>query len=286
VRARLILAALLGFLLANRCFGQELTPPRQAIAGNPLSFSTTGSGSATFYLFGPGSAVKQDVHLGQSIEVRAEDVVTAGRYTAIVCSDTCHAEHFFVAAGAPASMSFLAHPSRAMVKQNDSISGVAFPFDKYENLILSPVNVNFEMTANKNSLFSRAIPTRQGVAWFRTNSGNTAGLVLLSASVNGISTQRALQLVASDPCNLRIKAQQTAKGVLVETEPIHDCAGNIVPDGTIVTFTANSGAGRSTVDAPIKQGVARANLTPAGSTTISAASGVVMGNELRMDVRR
>lgn len=286
MRMRLILAALLGFLLANRCFGQGLTPPQQATAGNPLSIQTSGSGSATFYLFGPGSAVKQDVHLGEAINVRGEDVAAAGQYTAIACADTCHSTRFFVAAAAPASMSFLAHPSRAMVKQNDSVSGVVFPLDKFGNLILSPVTVNFQMTANKNSLFSRAVPTHQGVAWFRTNSGNTAGLALLSGSVNGISTQRALQLVASDPCNLRIKAQQTAKGVLVETDPIHDCTGNIVPDGTIVTFTANSGAGRSTVDAPIKQGVARANLTPSGSTVISAASGVVMGNELRMDVRR
>jgi len=286
VRAGLILAALLGFVLANKCFGQELTAPKQATAGDPLSIQTSGSGSATFYLFGPGSAVKQNVHLGEAINVRGEDVKAAGQYIAVLCNDSCHSTRFFVRAGAPASLGFLAHPSRAMVKQNDSVSGVVFPFDKFQNLILAPVTVNFQMTANKNSFFSRAVPTRQGVAWFRTNSGNTAGLALLSASVNGISTQRALQLVASDPCNLRIKAQQTAKGVLVETDPIHDCSGNIVPDGTIVTFTANSGAGRSTVDAPIKQGIARANLTPSGSTTISAASGVVMGNELRMDVRR
>ena len=286
MRVRLILAALLGFLLANKCFGQELTPPQQATAGNPLSIPTNGSGSATFYLFGPGSAVKQDVHLGSAVDVRGEDVTTAGRYTAVLCNDTCHSAHFFVSAGAPASMSFLAHPSRAMVKQNDSISGVVFPLDKFQNLILTPVTVNFQMTANKSPLFSRAITSRLGVAWFRTNSGNIAGPALLSASVSGVSTQRALQLVASDPCNLRIKAQQTSKGVLVETDPIHDCAGNIVPDGTIVTFTANSGAGRSTVDAPIKQGVARANLTPSGTTVISAASGVVMGNELRMDVKR
>ena len=283
---RLILAALLGFFLADVCFGQELNPPQQATAGNPFSIPTSGSGSATFYLFGPGSVVKQDVHLGQAVDVRGEDVTTAGRYTVILCGDTCHSAHFFIAAASPASLSFLAHPSRAMVKQSGSISGVVFPFDKFQNLVLSPVTVNFKMTTNKNSLFSRAVPTRQGVAWFRSDSGNTAGLVLLSASVNGLSAQRALQLVASDPCNLRIKAKQTAKGVLVETDPIHDCAGNTVPDGTIVTFTANSGAGRSTVDAPIKQGVARANLTPSGTTVISAASGVVMGNELRMDVKR
>jgi len=286
VRTRFILAAIVGFWLARICFGQELMPPKQAIAGNALSIPTTGSGDATFYLFGPGSVTKQSVRLGQSVELNGDVVSTAGRYTAIACSDTCHSAAFFVSSAAPASLSFLAHPSRAMVKQNDSISGVVFPFDKFENLVTTPVTVNFQMTANKSSLFSRAVPTRLGVAWFRSNSGNTAGLVLLTATVNNVNTQRALQLVASDPCNLRIKAEQTAKGVSVETDPVHDCSGNIVPDGTIVTFTANSGSGKSTVDAPIKQGVARAHLTPSGTTVISAASGVVMGNELRMDVKR
>ena len=73
---------------------------------------------------------------------------------------------------------------------------------------------------------------------------------------------------------------------MVETDPVHDCSGNIVPDGTIVSFTATSADGRSTVDAPIKQGVARDQLTTLGEAVISAASGVVMGNELRMDVKR
>jgi hypothetical protein len=284
--ARVILAAILGFCLARMCFGQELNPPQQVTAGNPVSIPTTGSRDATFYLIGPGSVVKQTVHLGQSIELSGDSVSAAGRYTAIACSDTCHSARFFVAPAAPASLTFIAHPSRAMVKQNDSISGVAFPFDKFKNLVTTPVNVNFQITANKSSLFSRVVPSRLGVAWFRSNSGNTAGLVLLTASADGLSTQRALQLVASDPCNLRIKAQPTAKGISVETDPVHDCSGNIVPDGTIVTFTANSGSGISTVDAPIKQGVARAHLTPSGTTVISAASGVIMGNELRMDVKR
>src|SRR6185503_2494322 len=77
VHMRLILAALLGFFLADVCFGQELNPPQQATAGNPLSIPTSGSGSATFYLFGPGSVVKQDVHLGQAVDVRGEDVTAA-----------------------------------------------------------------------------------------------------------------------------------------------------------------------------------------------------------------
>jgi hypothetical protein len=91
-----------------------------------------------------------------------------------------------------------------------------------------------------------------------------------------------VQQVASDPCNLRIKGQRTAAGILVETEPVHDCAGNSVSDGTIVTFTATDASGKSTVDAPIKQGVARAQMTASAAAVISVASGVVMGNELRV----
>jgi hypothetical protein len=69
---------------------------------------------------------------------------------------------------------------------------------------------------------------------------------------------------------------------MVETEPVRDCAGNPVPDGTIVSFTAKDGDEISTVDAPIKQDVARARIKANGSVVISAASGVVMGNELRV----
>jgi hypothetical protein len=36
------------------------------------------------------------------------------------------------------------------------------------------------------------------------------------------------------------------------------------------------------VDAPIKQGIARAQMDAMGNTVISAASGVVLGNELRI----
>jgi hypothetical protein len=106
--------------------------------------------------------------------------------------------------------------------------------------------------------------------------------VRILASLDDLTAQRALQQVASDPCNLRITGQRTKTGIIVQTEPVHDCAGNVLPDGTIVTFTASGRDGKDTVDAPIKQGIARAQMDSAGATTISAASGVVMGNEIRV----
>jgi hypothetical protein len=68
----------------------------------------------------------------------------------------------------------------------------------------------------------------------------------------------------------------------VETDPVKDCRGNAVPDGTVISFTAVDSRGKSTVDAPVKKGVARAELPITGNATISVASGVVIGNEVRI----
>jgi hypothetical protein len=267
---------------AGVCAAQDIRVPDSASAGEETTISTTGSGKATFYLVGPGASRKNDVALGEDIHLASQDLQTAGYYVAILCSDTCHSSSFFVSAGKPASLSFIVHPSRVPVALNDAVSGVAFPFDQYRNLVFTPVNVNFQLTAKDASLFSRSVRTQNGVAWFRTTSGKSAGPVRITASLDDLIAQRALQQVASDPCNLRINGQRTKTGILVQTEPVHDCAGNVLPDGTIVTFTATGRDGKDTVDAPIKQGIARAQMDSVGATTISAASGVVMGNEIRV----
>jgi hypothetical protein len=261
---------------------QDFHVPASASAGEETTISTTGSGNATFYLVGPGASRKNDVSLGEDIHLTSQDLQTAGRYVAILCADTCHTSAFYVSAGKPASISFIVHPSRVPVALNNAVSGVAFPFDQYRNLVLTPVSVNFQLTAKDASLFSRAVRTQNGIAWFRTTSGKSAGPVRITASLDNLTAQRALQQVASDPCNLRITGQRTKTGIMVQTEPVHDCAGNVLPDGTIVTFTATGRDGKDTVDAPIKQGIARAQMDSAGATTISAASGVVMGNEIRV----
>jgi hypothetical protein len=76
--------------------------------------------------------------------------------------------------------------------------------------------------------------------------------------------------------------QRDSDGIVVETDPIRDCTGNPVPDGTIVTFTQNDSNGKSAVDARIKKGIARAQLPNSSGATITVASGVVLGNELHV----
>jgi hypothetical protein len=267
------------------CVAQDLHVPTSAVAGDEATIATAGSGKATFYLLGPGVSRKSDVSLGEEIHLQAQDLRNAGDYLALVCSGTCHSATFYVSAAKPASLTFLVHPSRVPVGQGDAVSGVAFPFDQFRNMVLTPVTVTFQLSAGNTPLFSRPVRTQGGVAWFRTASGKSAGVLQVVASLDDLSARRAVQQVASDPCNLRINGQRVPTGILVQTEPVHDCAGNVVPDGTIVTFSATEANGKSTVDAPIKQGVARAQIEASGAAVISVASGVVMGNELRIGAK-
>ena len=68
---------------------------------------------------------------------------------------------------------------------------------------------------------------------------------------------------------------------MLQTDPVRDCSGNPVPDGTIVTFTESYAGSQSTVDVPLKRGIAHTELPAHAGATISVAAGVVMGNEIR-----
>lgn len=263
--------------------GAELHPPAQVTAGRGFSIRSSGSGRATFYLLGPSHVAKHEVQLGQDIAVEAHEVKAAGHYLAIACgADGCSGAVFHVVAAQPDRLSFLLHPSRVPVSDPDAIHATAFVFDKFYNLVLEPVSVDFHVAPKNGTPFSRAVKAEHGVAWMRMASTPKEGPVKVIASINKASEPRIIQQVASDACNLRIKATRRAKGVLIETDPVKDCSGNPVPDGTMVSFTAVDGKGKSTVDAPIKKGVARAELPITGAARISVASGVVMGNEISL----
>jgi hypothetical protein len=269
-------------LAGGICATQDLRAPSSVTAGEPATISTTGSGNATFYLVGPGVANKIDISLGSEIPLRAQDVRDAGLYFVLLCSDGCHSASFYVTPAKPANLAFLVHPSRVPVAASGAVSGVALTFDQFGNLVLDPGTINFQLTSGNASLLSRAVSARDGIAWFRTTSGKAAGPLQVVASIGDLSARRNVQEVASEPCNLRIIGQRTKDGLVVQTEPVHDCAGNPVPDGTIVSFTATASSGKSTVDAPIKRGIARAEIAASGPVVVSVASGVAMGNELRI----
>ncbi len=283
VGCRLVLG-LLCLLLAGSAaaFAADLTLPQHAVANTSLTINTTGQGHGRFYLLGPAARIKQSVQLGEAIHIKAESVRQAGQYTAILRGDgDTVTRTFYVSAGQPTGINFLAQPSRVPTGVREVISGTAFVMDADNNLVDSPTPVKFELALEGTAPVTRTVSSRDGIAWTRMDSGRRAGSAQFTASVGTVEVRRVVQQVASEPCNLRFRAQPSKQGILVETDPVRDCAGNPVPDGTIVTFTDQDPSGRSTVDARIKKGVATAILPAAPQATITVASGVVIGNEVR-----
>ena len=264
-------------MFSTVAFAADLRVPATVAAGSGLSVPTSGSGSATLYLVGPGTAVKRQVQLGQDVQLSSGELQNAGHYTVVIGDDSAS---FYVTAGPVSSIAFLARPSRVPAATPNVISGTAFIFDKYQNLVLQPQPIKFDLTVNDQTT-SRTEASKGGVAYAKLDSSKKEGPAQFVASSGNASVRRVVQQVASDPCSIRMTAQPNKSGILVRTDSIHDCAGNPVPDGTIVTFTATDAQGKSTVDARIKQGIAQAQLPASGGATISVASGVVVGNEIQ-----
>lgn len=254
----------------------DVSAPTHAVAGAEISLPTSGTGSATLYVFGPGTAMKKDVRLGDSVNLPLK---RAGRYTAVVNGGTVA---FDVAPGQASEVAFLARPSRVPSDRKGVIAGTVFIFDRNRNLVVTPTPVKFDLTVAGGQPQSRSVQSKSGVAYVKLDSGRKAGQAQFVASVGSTSVRRVVTETASDPCNLRIHAQPGKNGLTVETDPVKDCAGNPVPDGTIVTITATSPKGRSTVDARVKKGVAKVELPPMQSATLSVAAGVVVGNEIHV----
>jgi len=170
------------------------------------------------------------------------------------------------------------------VARPNVISGVTFVFDQYQNLILDPTPVNFNLAVGGSSS-TKSVTSREGVAWINSASAAKAGAAQFVASVGDTSVARVVQQVAADTCERSFRmhvAGHAGDRTIVETDPIRDCSGNPVPDGTIVTFIQTDKTGKSTVDARIKKGTARAELPKADNSTITVAAGVVLGNELHV----
>jgi len=261
----------------------EIHAPAQVTAGNAITIQTSGSGDATFYLIGPAIASKSKVQAGGNIPVDSDQLEHAGRYVAVLCaSDGCTATNFSVTPAAANRLSFLVHPSRIPVGSEQGISAVAIVRDSFQNLVPKPEAVTFSVMAKDEKPASAARTSENAVAWVRLTSAKKEGPTKLGASIGHADEIRVVQQVAADACNLRIKASRDKRGFLIETDPVHDCSGNPVPDGTVVSFTESDDVGKTTVDVPIKRGVAKVEMPIAGRAKITVASGVVTGNELEV----
>jgi hypothetical protein len=257
--------------------------PKSIPAGDAFSVPTSGSGKAVLYIVGPGQALRYEVELGDNILLSAGEIHNAGHYTAFLVgpSSTQTAEFDVTPVTQASTLSFLAKPSRLPVDLHEGVSGVVYAFDAYRNLILAPTEVSFELSEISGAKQTRTVVTHNGVAWVRLDSAPKAGAAQFLAQVGDVTEKRVIQEVSGEPCNLHMRARKSGVRVEVETDPLRDCKGNPMPDGTIVTFVERNNGTESTVDVPLKHGVARSDLPANDGATISVATGVVMGNEIR-----
>ena len=275
----ILLVVMVCWFAADCARAAELQVPANAVAGQPLTITVNGGG--TLLLIGPGQVIKRQAKSG-SVEIRGEELRSAGRWIAI---SGAQSQVFWVKPGKPENLSFLARPSRVPVSRPNVISGVAFVFDKYNNIVVEPTPVDFNLSVGASGS-KKTVTSKAGVAWINSNSAAKAGAAQFVASAGGTEVKRVVQQVAADPCRLTMRvAGRTADRIIVETEPVRDCGGNPVPDGTIVSFIETDKSGRSTVDSRIKKGIARAELPASDNATITVAAGVVLGNELHVGGR-
>ncbi len=256
--------------------------PKTIEAGSAFSIQSTGAGKAVLYIVGSGQVLRRDVQLGETTFFAPGDLHNAGRYIAVLvgASSTENGEFDVTAARQPAALSFLAKPSRLPVDLHDGISGVAYVFDTYRNLVLAPTQVSFQLSNINGAVQTRTVLTHNGVTWTKMDSAAKEGAARFVASAGNATSTRVIQQVPGDPCHLRMSAQPSGQRLAVVTEPVRDCSGNAVPDGTIVTFTETYKGGEATVDVPLKRGVARTEMPAYNGAKLSVATGVVVGNEI------
>ena len=279
------------FLAANLVFapaemlhaqGVSMTMPRQVEAGSAFSIQTSGNGKAVLYIVGFGQVLRRDVDLGTASAFASGEVHNAGEYAVVLTGRT--GKDSGVLSVTPASkvanVSFLAKPSRLPVSLHNGISGAAYIFDAYQNLITAPTPVSFDLAVASGVPQTRSAVARNGYAWTQMDSASKEGAAQFTARAGDIASTRIIQQVPGDPCGLRLKARPAGKDVALETDPLRDCSGNAVPDGTIVTFTEAYGGKQTTVDVPLKRGIAQTELPAFNGAKISAATGGVLGNEI------
>ncbi len=281
------LAILLLVSFAATALGQtgSLNPPKTVQAGSAFSIETAGSGAGTLYIVGLGQVIKRTVQLGRPVSFASGDLENAGRYLAVLTSQSSTDTAVFdvVPAGQPATLSFLARPSRLPVDLQNGITGAVYVFDAFGNLITAPTPVTFQLSVPSEPTETHSSVAHDGAAWTEMNSDAKEGNGKFVAQAGDVSSTRIIQQVPGDPCGLKMTAHKAGDKIDLETDPLRDCSGNPVTDGTIVTFTEAWNGGQTTVDAPVKHGIAEAEVPALNGVRLSVATGVVMGNEIRWE---
>jgi len=276
---------LLAVIHAAHAQGDALKLPKSIEAGSEFAIENAGGGEATLYIVGPSQVMKRNLKAGEAAHFPAKSLYNAGHYVVILAqaSGTKTGSFDVTPASAPDKLSFLANPSRLPIGVRRGISGAAYVFDAYGNLMTAPKQVAFELSSPSGAVQKDNVITNFGRAWTQMDSTSQQGPSKFVARVGDVTSERIIRQVPGDPCTLKMTAQQAGQQLALQTEPVRDCSGNAVPDGTIITFTETYVGGQSTVDVPLKRDIAEVKMPIHSGARFSVASGVVLGNQIGWD---
>ena len=201
-RAIVLLTALLiaGFDLARAAGRTGLQVPKTVEAGNAFTISTNATVKAALYIVSPAQVLRRDVQPGASVVLAEGDLHNAGHYLALLVtpSSTEKAEFDVVASSQTTAVSFLAKPSRLPVNLPEGISGVAYVFDTFHNLVLKPGPVTFQLSDAGGAAQTRNVATRNGVAWVKMNSAPKAGPAQFQVNAGSVA-HGDVDILGGDP---------------------------------------------------------------------------------------
>jgi len=166
--------------------------PKTVEAGSGFSVQSSGSGKAVLYIVGPGQVLRRNVQLGNATLFAPGDLHNAGHYLVALVGDSSTEDGAFdvIAASPPAALSFLAKPSRLAVNLHEGISGVVYVFDTFQNLVLTPAQVSFQLSGIAGAVQTRTALTHNGVAWTKMNSAAKEGASQFVARVGDAASTR------------------------------------------------------------------------------------------------
>lgn len=169
-----------------------------------------------------------------------------------------------------------------MADGRDTSMLVVVPFDEFGNPVADNTTVTVRVRRPDNRINEQRIRISHLLSWTRIRSGTQAGRTTISVTTQDVYGPEATLLeVAAFPVSSTVEAEPRsvpANGrelITLRTGVLADQYGNVLPDGTLVTFVADAPGGeRSVVPAYTINGVAEAPLqapTEPGILTVRAA---------------
>ena len=159
------------------------------------------------------------MQLGEVASFPAGSIGNAGHYAVFLSSQSVNETGSLdvVPADKPADLTFIAKPSRLPVALQGGITGAAYVFDNYRNLITKPESVSFELSNPSSAMQTHVVQTRNGAAWTQMDSSPHEGKDQFIARVGDVSSTRVVNQVPGDPCSLKMNAKSAGGKVQLQT---------------------------------------------------------------------